>query len=115
MGGSLADHDPVAAGTEGSEFNHASEDATSTAVYPHASPSTTSTPSLAIHPCSAWEDRDKMRGLVINFPHHLSSIVSNKEPTPRALSEISALLRKSGAHTRFPEDSVDQTSVLAVS
>ena len=115
MGGGLADYDPAAAGTGGSEFSHASEDAASTVAYPHASPSTTSIPALDVPHCSEWEDRDTMRGLGIKFPHHVSSAVSNKELASRALAEISALRRKSGAHKRFPKDGVDQTSVLAVS
>ena len=90
-------------------------DAASTVAYPHASPSTTSTPALAVPHCSKWEDRGTMRGLGINFPHHVSSAVSNKELASRALAEISALRRKSGGYTRFPDNGVDQTSVLVVS
>ena len=62
--------------------------------------------------CSKWEDRDTMRGLGTNFPHHVSSAVSNKEMASRALARF---FPKSGAHTWFPEDGADQTSVLAVS
>ena len=54
--------------------------------------------------CSKWEDRDTMRGLGINSPHHVSSTVSYEELASRALAEINALRRKSGAHMRFPED-----------
>ena len=64
MGGGLADHDPAAAGTGGSEFSHASEDFD-----------------------------------MFTF-------------TSRAHAEVS---QRSGVHTRFPEDGVDQTSVLVVS
>ena len=64
---------------------------------------------------SEWKDRDTMRGLGIYFPHHVSSTVSNKELASRALAKICTLWRESGAHTRFPEDGVDQTSVHVVS
>ena len=46
MGGGLADHEPAAAGTGGSEFNHVSENAVGEAASSHTSPSTTCTPDL---------------------------------------------------------------------
>ena len=58
------------------------------------------------------EDRDTMRGLGINGPHHVSSSVLVKETASRAQAEAS---QRSSGHTRFPEDAVDQTSVSAVS
>jgi len=58
------------------------------------------------------EDRDTMRGLGINGPHHVSSSVLVKETAPRAQAEAS---QRSSCHTRFPEGGVDQTSVSAVS
>ena len=46
MGGGLADHEPAAAGTGGSEFSHVSENAVGEAASSHTSPSTTCTPDL---------------------------------------------------------------------
>ena len=121
MGGGLADHELAVAATGGSESSHASEDEFGrweVSQLPSTPPSQENVqplPFTGVPHCSKWEDRDTMRGLGINFPHHVSSTVSNKELASRALAEISALRRKSGAHTRFPEDGVDQTSVLAVS
>ena len=49
MGGGLADHEPAAAGTGGSEFSHVSENAVGEAASSHTSPSTTCTPDLVSH------------------------------------------------------------------
>ena len=55
-----------------------------------------------------WKDRDIMRGLGINSLHHVSSSVSFKELKSRAYGKAYAeALRKSGVHTRFTEDGVD--------
>ena len=55
-----------------------------------------------------WEDRDTIKGIGTNSPHHVSSSVSVKEITPRAHAEA---YQRSGVHTRFPQDGADQTSV----
>ena len=65
-------------------------------------------PFTGVPHCSKWEDRDTMRGLGINSPHHVSSAVPYEELASRALARS---FPKSGAHTRFPEDGADQTSV----
>ena len=55
-----------------------------------------------------WEARDRMRGLGINSAHHVSSSVSFEVLKSRAYAEAYAdAPRKSGVHTRFTEDGVD--------
>ena len=126
MGGGLADHEPAVAalapstGGSGSEYSHASDDDEfgrwEVSQLPSTPPSQENVRPLpdftGIPHCSKWEDRDTMRGLGINFPHHVSNTISNKEITSRALAKF---FPKRAAHTRFPEDGVDQTSVLVVS
>ena len=58
--------------------------------------------------CSKWEDRDTMTRLGINFPHNVLSKGSNEEIASRVFARF---FPKSGAHTRFPDDGADQTSV----
>ena len=117
MGGGLADHELAVAATGGSESSHASEDEDEFGRWevpqlPWTPPSQEKVQPLPdftrVPHFSEWEDRDIMRGLGINFPHHVSSTVATKEIAPRALARF---FPKSGAHTRLPEDGADQTSV----
>ena len=56
----------------------------------------------------SWEDREIMRGLGINGPHHVSCSISVQEMKSRAYGRAYAeVLRKRGAHTRLTEDGVD--------
>ena len=119
MGGGLADHEPAVAATGGSESSHASDDEFGrweVSQLPSTPPSQENVrplPDFARIPhCSKWEDRDTMRGLGINFPHHVSNTIPNTDIASRALAKF---FPKRAAHTRFPEDGVDQTSVLVVS
>ena len=129
MGGGLADHDPAAAGSGGKSVqplppssmgggaSHAGEDEDELGRYevsqlPSTPPSQGNVqplPDFARVPhCSEWEDRDIMRGLGINSPHHVSHTLPIKDKASWALARF---FPKSGAHTRFPEDGADQTSV----
>ena len=95
MGGGLADHELAVAATGGSESSHASDDEFGrweVSQLPSTPPSQENVRPLpdftGLPHCSEWEDRDTMRGLGINFPHHVSSTVPNKELASRALAEI---------------------------
>ena len=66
--------------------------------------------------CSEWEDRDIMRGLGINSPHHVSHTLSIKDKASWALARFfpksgahksGASKAMSGVHTRFREDGGD--------
>ena len=115
MGGGLADHELAVAATGGGESSHASEDefepweVSQPLATPPSQDIVQPLPDFTGVPhCSKWEDRDAMRGLGISFPHHVSSTVSNEEIASRVFARF---FPKSGAHTRFPEDGADQTSV----
>ena len=121
MGGGLADHELSVAATVARESSHASEDEDEfgrweVSQLPSTPPSQGNVqplPDFARVPhCSEWEDRDIMRGLGINSPHHVSHTLSIKDKASWALARF---FPKSGAHTRFPEDGADQTSVSVVS
>ena len=83
MGSGLDDHDPAVAGSARNELWMKESDLT-------------------------WEDRDIMRGLGINSLHHVSSSVLVEEMKSRAYGRAYVeVLRKSGVHTRFTKDGVD--------
>ena len=138
MGGGLADHEPAAAGTEGSEFSHVSEYAVGEAASSHASPSATCTPDLVSHhkmphppatplsqeygqplPPSSYPT---MGGGLVDHELAADRIARNEPWTKRDFDMFTFRSRahaeasqRSGVHTRFPDDGVDQASVPAVS
>ena len=126
-------------GTGGSESNRVSRAAVETDASPHASPSTTCTPALLphhkmIHPPATPLPQESAQPLPPSShntmggglaDHELAAAATGGSEfshasedfdmftfTSRAHAEAS---QRSGVHTRFPEDGIDQTSVLVVS
>ena len=119
MGGGLAEHEPAVAATGGSEFRDASKDASKD----ESEPLTSSQKKRIKKKASkAKRDAEASQRSGVNTRSERVLRTSPRRKLTEAELEQRAIeyadimrRRKSGVHTRFPEDGVDQTSVLPVS
>ena len=112
MGGGLADHDPAAAGSGGSEFSHVANRPRTPATPP---------PQESVQPLPPIS-YPTMGGGLADHELAVDGIARIESRTTRDFDMFTFTSRahaeasqRSGVHTRFADDGVDQASVSVVS